>query len=120
MQNVDAVGEDEPISQIKLLVDLDGDGKMDKSTVFIDSLLLPRMILPLDDRLIVNETYSYDLWSYRDTDNDGVADEKIRVYENPKEGEETWSTNRVVWFGTWTIGYIPPITHCGSGSIRTG
>ena len=26
MQNVDAVGEDEPISQIKLLVDLDGDG----------------------------------------------------------------------------------------------
>jgi len=84
MQNVDGLGEDEPTSQIKLLIDLDGDGKMDKSTVFIDSLLLPRMILPLDDRLIVNETYSYDLWSYRDTDNDGVADEKIRIYENPK------------------------------------
>ena len=99
MQNVDAVGEDEPISQIKLLVDLDGDGKMDKSTVFIDSLLLPRMILPLDDRLIVNETYSYDLWSYRDTDNDGVADEKIRVYENPKRrgGNLEHQQSGLVW-----------------------
>lgn len=99
MQNVDALGEDEPISHIKLLVDLDGDGKMDKSTVFIDSLLLPRMILPLDDRLIVNETYSYDLWSYRDTDNDGVADEKIRVYENPKRrgGNLEHQQSGLVW-----------------------
>ena len=82
MQNVDGDGTDEPFSRIMRLEDLDGDGKMDKSTVFIDSLLLPRMILPLDDRLIVNETYSYDLWSYRDTNNDGVADEKERVYYN--------------------------------------
>jgi mono/diheme cytochrome c family protein len=57
---------------------------MDKSTVFIDSLLLPRMILPLEDELIVNETYSYDLWSYKDTDGDGVADKKERVYYNPE------------------------------------
>jgi len=99
MQTVDADGEDEPFSQIKLLEDLDGDGKMDKSTVFIDSLLLPRMILPLDDRLIVNETYSYDLWSYRDTDNDGVADEKIRVYENPKRrgGNLEHQQSGLVW-----------------------
>lgn len=99
MQTVDADGEDEPFSQIKLLEDLDGDGKMDKSTVFIDSLLLPRMILPLDDRLIVNETYSYDLWSYRDTNNDGVADEKIRVYENPKRrgGNLEHQQSGLVW-----------------------
>ncbi|MEO1011160.1 MAG: c-type cytochrome [Bacteroidota bacterium] len=84
MQDVDGTGTDEPISQIKLLEDLDGDGKMDKSTVFLDSLMLPRMILPLDDRLLVNETYSYDIISYRDTDGDGVADEKIPIYENPE------------------------------------
>jgi hypothetical protein len=41
MQNVDAIGEDEPISQIKLLVDLDGDGKMDKSTVFMTVFYYP-------------------------------------------------------------------------------
>jgi mono/diheme cytochrome c family protein/glucose/arabinose dehydrogenase len=83
VQDVDGTGTDEPISKILLLEDIDNDGKMDKSSVFIDSLLLPRMILPLDDRLLVNETYSYDLTSYRDTDGDGVADEKIPMYTNP-------------------------------------
>ncbi|MDO5972350.1 cytochrome C [Flavivirga aquimarina] len=82
MQDVDGTGTNRSISKIKLLEDLDGDGKMDKSTVFIDSLLLPRMILPLENELIVNETFSYDLWSYKDTDNDGVADKKERVYHN--------------------------------------
>ncbi len=83
MQDVDGTGTNRSISKIRLLEDLDGDGKMDKSTIFIDSLLLPRMILPLENELIVNETYSYDLWSYKDTDNDGVADKKERVYYNP-------------------------------------
>ncbi|WFO15952.1 hypothetical protein M601_020000 [Cellulophaga baltica 4] len=76
MQDLDGTGTNRSISKIKLLTDTDGDGKMDKSTVFIDSLMLPRMILPLEDELIVNETYSYDLWSYKDTDGDGVADKK--------------------------------------------
>lgn len=83
MQNVDGTGEDEPVCNIKLLIDTDGDGKIDKETTFIDSLVLPRMILPLDDRLLVNETYSYDIYSYRDTDGDGVADEKTLVISNP-------------------------------------
>ncbi len=83
MQNVDGDGTDESISKVRRLEDVDGDGKMDKSTVFIDSLVLPRMILPLDDRVIINETYTYDLWSYRDTDGDGVADEKVNIFSNP-------------------------------------
>ncbi|RED94626.1 DUF7133 domain-containing protein [Marinoscillum furvescens] len=83
MQDVDGSGTKRSISKIRLLEDLDGDGKMDKSTIFIDSLLLPRMILPLENELIVNETFSYDLWSYKDTDDDGVADQKERVYYNP-------------------------------------
>lgn len=85
MQNVDGDGTMESTSRIMRLEDTDGDGKMDKSSVFIDSLLLPRMILPLEDELIVNETNSYDLWSYRDTNNDGVADEKKIVYKNPNK-----------------------------------
>ncbi len=85
MQNVDGDGTNKSTSRIIRLEDTDGDGKMDQSSVFIDSLLLPRMLLTLEDQLIVNETYSYDLWSYRDTNNDGVADEKKRVYYNPNK-----------------------------------
>ena len=81
MQDIDGSGTKEPIGRILLLEDTDNDGKMDKNTVYIDSLVLPRMILPLDDRLLVNETYTYDLWSYRDTDGDGVADEKKLLYD---------------------------------------
>jgi len=81
---LDVYGTDKykPVSRIKLLEDTNGDGKMDKVSVYIDKMVLPRMILPLDDRLIVNETNTNHLYSYRDTNNDGVADEKIRVYEN--------------------------------------
>jgi len=77
MQDVDAGHEDEPWSRISILEDTDGDGKMDKSQVFIDSMVLPRIMLPLDDRVIVGETYKRDLYSYRDTNGDGKADEKI-------------------------------------------
>ena len=80
MQDVDGSGTKEPVGKILLLEDTDNDGTMDKSTVYIDSLVLPRMILPLDDRLLVNETYTYDLWSYRDTNGDGRADEKTLLY----------------------------------------
>lgn len=82
MQDANATGEYEPTSRIKRLEDLDGDGKMDKSTVFIDSLLLPRTILPVGDRLLIGLTNFQHIWSYRDTDGDGKADEKKIVFRN--------------------------------------
>mgnify|MGYP003465787750 FL=1 len=82
MQDIEATGENDPVSRIVRLEDTNGDGKMDKRTVFIDSLVLPRMMLTLDDRLIVQETYSNNLYTYRDTNNDGIADEKVQVYHD--------------------------------------
>ncbi len=112
MQDVDGTGTNVPVSRIKLLEDLDGDGKMDKSTVFIDSLMLPRMILPLENELIVNETYSYDLWSYKDTDNDGVADTKERVYYNPNRrgGNLEHQQSGLIWnLDNWVYTTYNPI-----------
>ena len=82
MQDADATGEQQPISKISLLEDTDHDGKMDKSTVFIDSLLLPRMMQSVGDELLVNETNTINLYSYKDTDGDGKADEKKLLYKN--------------------------------------
>lgn len=69
--------------RIKRLTDPDGDGIMDQATVFVDHLLLPRMILALDDRIIVQETDDTSLVAWRDTDGDGVADEKTVLHAGP-------------------------------------
>ncbi|MEO5601157.1 MAG: c-type cytochrome [Cyclobacteriaceae bacterium] len=82
MQDADAIHENEPWSKISLLDDTNNDGTMDKSTVFIDSLVLPRIVLPLDERVIVGETYKRNLYSYRDSNGDGIADEKMLLLED--------------------------------------
>lgn len=84
MQDINGTGENEPICRISLLEDTNGDGAMDKSSVFIDSLVLPRMMLCIGHKLLVNETFTYDINSYTDTNGDGVADRKEPVYKNPR------------------------------------
>ncbi|HCN84989.1 MAG TPA: cytochrome C, partial [Sphingobacteriaceae bacterium] len=84
MQDADAKGEQQPFSRISLLEDTNNDGKMDKSTVFVDHLLLPRMMQCVGNALLVNETNSITITSYRDTNGDGKADEKKIVYKDDK------------------------------------
>ena len=84
MQDADATGELAPQSRISLLEDTNGDGKMDKSTVFIDNLLLPRMMLCVDHELIVNETNTIIITAYKDTNGDGKSDSKRIVYQDAK------------------------------------
>ncbi len=98
MQDADATGENEPTSRVSLHEDTDGDGKMDKHTVFADNLLLPRMVLPLDDRVLINETNTLDIYSYRDTDGDGVSDEKTLFYEGgPRGGNMEHQPSGLIW-----------------------
>ena len=86
MQNLNAKGEKDPKSRITRHVDTNGDGTYDQHTVYADGLVLPRFVLPLDDRVMVGLTDTLDLWTYRDTTGDGVADEKIKVYEGGRRG----------------------------------
>lgn len=81
MQDEHATGAKDPISRVIKLVDTDGDGVMDERTVFIDNVLLPRTVLPLHDRVLVNFTDEYSVWAYFDDDNDGVADRREIAYE---------------------------------------
>lgn len=98
MQDADATGENQPVSRVSLHEDTDGDGVMDKHTVFADGLLLPRMVLPLDDRVLINETNTLDIHSYRDTNGDGVADEKTLWYEGgPRGGNMEHQPSGLIW-----------------------
>jgi len=99
MQDVNGTGEMAPVCSVKRLEDTDGDGRMDKAVVFIDSLVLPRMILPLDDRLLVAETFDNSIYSYRDGDGDGIADEKEVVFVNERPNTNNLEHQRsgLVW-----------------------
>ena len=74
MRDIDRNGVKEPIGRISVLQDEDGDGMMDRSTVFLDKLVLPRAISIHPDGVLVAENRP--LWFVRDPDGDLVADER--------------------------------------------
>ena len=67
----------EPINQVVVLEDADGDGVMDKRTVFADKLVLPRALKVLDSGVLVGEPPN--LWLMKDTDGDLKADTRELV-----------------------------------------
>ena len=98
MMDADGTGEQEPVSRVSRHEDTDGDGVYDKHTVFADKLLLPRIMLTLDDRIIIGETNTDDLYIYRDSDGDGVADEKTLWFAGgPRGGNMEHQPNGLVW-----------------------
>ena len=60
--------------RIVRLVDTDGDGKFDKSTVFADKMMFPEGTMWLDGSLYVSAPPQ--IWKLTDTDGDGVADKR--------------------------------------------
>ncbi len=72
MQDANAKGEDEPVCRISRLESTKGNGIMDKATVFVDKLLMPRSVTAFGDGVIVAEPPNL-IW-YHDTKGIGVAD----------------------------------------------
>ncbi|MSR42697.1 MAG: c-type cytochrome [Pedosphaera sp.] len=62
MPNPAATGEMEPTNRISILEDTDGDGKMDKKTVFLDGLVMPRALCLAYGGVLVCEPPA--LWWY--------------------------------------------------------
>jgi len=78
----DTSGRDtqDPICDVAVLEDTDGNGTMDKRTVFADRLVLPRALKVLDHGVLVGEPPN--LWLMKDTNGDLKADTKEAVYKN--------------------------------------
>jgi len=64
--------KDPPADKIKVLEDIDGDGKADNMTVFAEGLFCPMSVCVAGDKVYV--ATSPDLWVYEDKDGDLVAD----------------------------------------------
>ena len=77
MQDLPATGEREPVGRVSVLEDLNNDGVMDKKTVFLDGLVLPRTIKVLEHGVLIAEPPH--LWLARDTNGDLKADTKTEV-----------------------------------------
>ena len=77
MQDLPATNEREPVGRVSVLEDVNGDGRMDKKTVFLDGLVLPRALKVLDRGVLVGEPPN--LWFARDTNGDLRADIKTLV-----------------------------------------
>ncbi|HEY9154338.1 MAG TPA: discoidin domain-containing protein, partial [Opitutaceae bacterium] len=99
MQDVDGKGEMEPRSRVSVHESTRHNGVFDKHTIFADHLLLPRMLLTLDNHhVIIGETNTSDLYSYRDTNGDGKADEKQIWFEGgPHGGNLEHQPNGLLW-----------------------
>lgn len=88
MPNLEGTGELKPTGRVSVLEDTDGDGRMDKSTVFLDGLVLPRAVAFAGDGVLIGTPP--DLLFCRDTNGDDRCDERkviatdFGVSENPE------------------------------------
>lgn len=111
MPNVEGTGEDKPVGRVSVLEDSDGDGRMDKSTIFADGLVMPRALALVPGGVLVAEPPR--LWFFKDSDGDGKADQKEEVannYGDQKNPEHTangllWALDNWIYSANHTVRY---------------
>ena len=81
--------------RISMLEDTDGDGVMDKKTVFADGLELPTSLVFYKDGVIVSQA-PHTLW-IRDTDGDGKADKTEVLFTGWGTHDTHAATSNLRW-----------------------
>ncbi len=86
MPDVDGKGQKNPVGTISVLEDTDGDGVMDKSTVFLDKLVLPRSLCWTTDGLLIAGNGSIWLCQIKDLK---CTEQKLIFNYNPGNTEHS-------------------------------
>lgn len=98
MRDIDGTDELVPTSRVSVHWSSKNDGVFDQHRVFADKLLLPRLLLPLAEGVLIGETNTNDIFLYKDTNGDGVHDEKQAVYVGgPRGGNLEHQPSGLTW-----------------------
>ena len=100
--------EKEPTGRVSLLEDIDGDGRMDKATAFLDKVVMPRAVMAVNGGALI--AVPPQLLFCKDTNGDGVADVKEVVATDfgTLGGQPEHMANSPVWAmdnSIWCAGY---------------
>ena len=88
-------GKMKPVGRIRYLEDTDGDGKYDKSTLFLEGVNFPTGLMPWRKGVIV--TAAPEIFYAEDTDGDGKADVRRVLYSGFTEGNPQLRVNGLTW-----------------------
>jgi putative membrane-bound dehydrogenase-like protein len=86
---------DAHIGKVRLLTDTDGDGTFDKATVFAEGLSWPTGAACWKGGIFVTATP--DVWYLKDTNDDGVADVRQKVFTGFKKLNVQAVMNNPIW-----------------------
>ena len=98
MPDIDGNGEKERVGRVSILEDTDGDGQMDASKIYIDSLILPRSLALVPGGALVVENQS--LWLTQDTNGDLQADTKTLLDSAYAGGPSPEHSGNGLWRNT--------------------
>jgi len=104
-----------PSGRIKLLEDTDGDGKIDRVSLFVDKIPYPTGVMPWRGGVLV--TAAPDIWFFKDTDGDGKADVREVIFNGFSEGNQQHRVNGLQFgLDNWIYG----TNGDSGGNVRRG